>query len=49
MKAYKLFDLASKQIIYSRDIVFHEMIFPFHDPNNSDSTDPFSQTVIPVA
>jgi hypothetical protein len=30
MKGYKLFDLSTQQFFVSRDVVFHEHIFPFH-------------------
>ncbi|KAM1078563.1 hypothetical protein ACFX15_025113 [Malus domestica] len=52
-KAYKLYDLHSKQIFTSRDVTFHEHIFPFHpnphpnphphtDPNTVPHTDPYT-------
>ena len=34
-KAYKLFDLKAKKIIVSRDVVFHECIFPYHSLQQS--------------
>ncbi|KAL4572890.1 hypothetical protein LXL04_019678 [Taraxacum kok-saghyz] len=50
MKAYKLYDLAKHEFVISRDVVFHESIFPF---KNIDSIQPatsfFDQFVIPVA
>ena len=30
IKGYKLLDLQSREIFVSRDVVFHELIFPFH-------------------
>lgn len=30
MKAYQLFDIQNKKKIVSRDVIFHETIFPFH-------------------
>jgi len=36
-KAYKLYDLKEKKVIVSRDVVFHEKIFPYHSmPHTSD-------------
>lgn len=29
MKGYKLFDLHSKEVFVSRDVIFHESLFPF--------------------
>jgi len=34
-KGYKLFDLKSKKVIISKDVVFHETIFPFHSLHHS--------------
>ena len=33
MKAYKLYDLHTKQFFISRDVIFHEQVFPFHSIN----------------
>jgi len=30
MKGYKLYDITSKNTFVSRDVVFHENVFPFH-------------------
>ncbi|KAH7570059.1 hypothetical protein JRO89_XS05G0038600 [Xanthoceras sorbifolium] len=30
IKGYKLYDVETKQVFFSRDVVFHEKIFPFH-------------------
>lgn len=30
MKAYKLYDIENKKFFISRDVVFHESVFPFH-------------------
>ena len=30
IKGYKLYNLDSKTVFLSRDVVFHESIFPFH-------------------
>lgn len=49
MKAYKLYDLQSGQIFTSRDVVFHENIFPFHSTDCPDSiADPFPDLVLPT-
>ncbi|KAL4558415.1 hypothetical protein LXL04_036615 [Taraxacum kok-saghyz] len=47
MKAYKLLDIETNQILYSRDVVFHESIYPFSNGDPNITTDPFSQTVLP--
>ena len=39
IKAYKLYDIEHKRVFISRDVVFHEIIFPFHN---------ISKTQIPV-
>ena len=42
MKAYRLYDIQTKQIFISRDVVFHEDIFPFHSVTSTDPRqDPF--------
>ena len=48
MKGYKLYDLATKQIFVSRDVVFHEHIFPFHSVSTHDTLSyPFPDLVLP--
>lgn len=37
LKTYKLYDLHNKQIFLSRDVVFHENIFPFHSTKPTES------------
>ena len=37
-KAYKLFDLETKKIFTSRDVHFHENIFPFHHITHQNDT-----------
>ncbi|KAJ9557475.1 hypothetical protein OSB04_012089 [Centaurea solstitialis] len=50
MKAYRLLDLKTKQFIVSIDVVFHETIFPFHNPQTIQvQDDVFSRIVIPLA
>ena len=49
MKAYKLFDIQTKQIFVSRDVVFHEEVFPFHSVTAEDTlVDPFPNLVLPA-
>ncbi|XP_073275509.1 uncharacterized protein [Primulina huaijiensis] len=48
IKGYKVYDLENKQIFFSRDVVFHEDIFPFHSISCSDPIiDPFPDLVLP--
>ena len=48
IKGYKLYDIQSKQIFISRDVVFYENIFPFHTLVSSDRlADPFPDLVLP--
>ena len=46
VKGYKLFNLETKSIFLSRDVVFHEHIFPFHSMdfhlNNTSNSLPLS-------
>lgn len=50
IKGYKLYDLNRKQIFFSRDVIFHEEIFPFHTHTpSSPSVDPFPNIVLPIA
>lgn len=46
IKGYKLLDLNNHEVFISRDVVFHESIFPFLSTNNTNfnmnSSDPFS-------
>lgn len=49
IKGYKVYDLATKRFFVSRDIVFHETFFPFHDMNASKSNvDPFQHLSLPL-
>lgn len=47
MKAYKLFDLSTNEFIISRDVTFHEDIFPCQK-NPKENDDPFAQIVLPI-
>lgn len=47
-KAYKSLDLKTKSIFTSRDVVFHENIFPFHMiPHTNDVPLPTVTTFLP--
>lgn len=49
MKAYKLYDIYNKQVFTSRDVVFHEQIFPFHKTHNHTTViDPFPTVALPT-
>ena len=49
MKGYKLYDLHTCQFFVSRDVIFHEEIFPFHHMTPSiPIVDPFSHIVLPI-
>ncbi|WCJ43066.1 Retrovirus-related Pol polyprotein from transposon RE1 [Euphorbia peplus] len=39
-KGYKLYDLTTHKIVVSRDVIFHEDIFPFTPTSDSTSTNP---------
>ncbi|XP_068661006.1 uncharacterized protein [Aristolochia californica] len=48
VKGYKFYDVESKQVFISRDVVFHEDIFPFHTITSlAQITDPFPDLVLP--
>ncbi|GMJ10791.1 hypothetical protein HRI_004748300 [Hibiscus trionum] len=48
MKGYKVYILKSQSIVISRDVVFHEGIFPFHSINTSEvSIDFFPDICLP--
>ena len=49
VKGYKLLDVQTKQILISRDVVFHEEIFPFHSIVSSDDLHPFANVVLPIS
>lgn len=47
-KGYKLLDLLTREIFISRDIVFHEQLFPFHDiTTNLKPIDHFPDVALP--
>ena len=49
MKAYRLYDLHTKHIFISRNVVFPEHIFPFHSILPTDIVpDPFPDLVLPI-
>lgn len=41
-KGYRLFDIEAQQILTSRDVIFYETTFPFHQANLVDHTLPLS-------
>lgn len=41
-KGYKLFDLATKQVFHSRDVVFSETVFPFKQTQDVSTLDTLS-------
>lgn len=49
-KGYKLLNLETNELFISRDVVFHETIFPFKDTHPSPSliSDFFSYAVLPT-
>lgn len=48
VKSYKLYDILCKSVSISRDVVFHEHIFPFQSiPHHNDSIDRFPKIVLP--
>lgn len=48
VKGHKLYDIVSKSLFISRDVVFHEHLFPFQSiPHHYDSVDPFPDIVLP--
>ncbi|XP_022891847.1 uncharacterized protein LOC111406698 [Olea europaea var. sylvestris] len=48
VKGYKLYDISSKTFFISRDVVFHEYLFPFSSiPHENDLIDPFPNIVLP--
>lgn len=48
IKGFKLYDIETKRFFVSRDVVFHEDIFPFHNVLNKDEVpDLFPDLVLP--
>lgn len=48
MKAYKLFDIEKQRFFESRDVVFHEGVFPFHKVTvHGEQSDFLSDLVLP--
>jgi len=46
MKGYKLYEIATEKFFLSRDIMFHEDVFPFHSIISSNAVvDPFLDLV----
>ena len=50
IKGYRLYDVVNKEVFVSRDVVFHENIFPFHSIYSQEGlVDPFIDLVLPKA
>ncbi|KAG5547671.1 hypothetical protein RHGRI_013386 [Rhododendron griersonianum] len=47
-KGYKLLDLDSHKFLVSRDVCFHEHIFPYKDPPTDSSTDQSTHSPSPI-
>lgn len=47
MKAYRLLDIETKQIFVSRDVIFHEEIFPFKISQSNPHINPFISHTLP--
>lgn len=48
VKGFQLFDIERGSVFVSRDVVFHEHIFPFHNVSLHDTAvDPFPDIVLP--
>ena len=48
-KGYRLYDLKSRQFFISRDVEFHEGVFPFHHLSECQTDiDPFPDLVLPT-
>ena len=48
IKGYKVMDLTTHKIFISRDVIFHESVFPFYNLNSITSQiNPFSTLVLP--
>ncbi|TYK23387.1 Retrovirus-related Pol polyprotein from transposon TNT 1-94 [Cucumis melo var. makuwa] len=48
MKGFELYDIEQKQFFISRDVVFYEEYYPFHDITTSEIVDPFPDLVLPT-
>jgi hypothetical protein len=48
VKGYKLLDLTNHNVIISRDVIFHEHVFPFHNTPSADFS-PFDTICQPVS
>lgn len=50
IKGYRLYDLEKQELFTSRDVIFHEQIFPFHNKSICTSTpDPFPNLSLPLS
>lgn len=48
VKGYKLLNLQTNQIFITRNVIFHETIFPFHKSSSTTNLDFLSDTIIPT-
>ena len=49
MKAYRLYDIHAKQVFVSRNVIFHEEVFPFQFViDTTHLSDPFPDLVLPI-
>ena len=49
MKGYTLLDLQTNQIYHSRDVIFHENIFPFISQTSQEDIDHcFNSSILPI-
>ena len=49
MKGYKLLDIDSMKILISRDVIFYENVFPFHNISDTYAAhDPIEDMCLPV-
>jgi hypothetical protein len=48
IKGYKVFDIQTNSIIVSRDVIFHESIFPYKTSHFPPSDDFVSSSVLPI-
>nr|GMC79768.1 uncharacterized protein LOC109168309 [Ipomoea batatas] len=49
VKGYKLYDLQTREVFISRDVIFHERVFPYGLQHVSDSQPPKPSLILPTA
>ena len=47
IKGYRLFDLSTKQVFMSQDVIFYEHLSPFHTSQHSHTTHNNASLVLP--